>query len=123
VGVVFKCRHDDGSVEILDVVGEVRDRNVVIVDDRVETGQTIAGAASRLKQLGARSIRAIVTHGAMTDGTLDDLWKSGVECLATTNTLPTLPPSPRVQTRDVTPRLADAVIRIHNNLPVVPYSR
>ncbi len=83
-------------------------RDVVIVDDIISTGGTVAKAASMLLEQGARSIRVMVAHALMVGGAVEKLRKAGVERVYAANTLPPVG-DPMVEYVDVAPVVAEAV--------------
>ena len=78
-------------VEAKDVVGEVEGRTCVLIDDMIDTGGTIVGAAEQLAERGAAAVYACTTHGVFSDPAIDRIKNSVIEKVAMTNTLP-LPP-------------------------------
>jgi ribose-phosphate pyrophosphokinase len=105
------------------VVGRVEGRAVVIVDDLVSTGTTLAGAAVACRAHGATTFYAVVTHGLFTGDAERVLAGAGFERLVITNTVP--PFRLRAQTvaahiavLDVAPLLAEAIRRLHRDEPL-----
>jgi ribose-phosphate pyrophosphokinase len=86
--VMEKTRHGDTSVDIN--LGHVtpRGRDVVLVDDIISTGGTIAQAAQQLKNKGADHIHALITHGLFVEGAYERISKAGVERLITSDSVP-----------------------------------
>jgi ribose-phosphate pyrophosphokinase len=101
--------------EVLDVIGEVRGRNALIVDDFVISGRTLVETARKLVEKGARSVMAAVTHGVFSSVAREVLGASPIEQLLVTDSVEGHPwPLPRtVRTVSVAPLLADAVERAH----------
>jgi ribose-phosphate pyrophosphokinase len=89
VAVVHKRRLSGRQTESLQVVGEVRDRPCLIVDDMITTGGTIAGCIEALLRDGARrEIRVAATHGLFMPGADERLRQAGVSQMWVTDTLP-----------------------------------
>jgi len=119
LAIAAKQRKNAQEVESIDVVGTVRDRDVVLVDDMTTTASTICGAAQLLKEHGARSIRAAVTHALVTDEGVEALRRSPIEEIITTDTVPSRDwRGFRVQTLSVAELFGEAILRIHNNQSV-----
>ena len=120
LGFIAKRRISAEVVEATSLVGEVEDRDILIVDDMTETAGTLTAAAKILKSKGARSVRAAVTHAVLTDsawGKLQEKWLD--ELIVTDST----PPDPRYKDYPITvlsvaQLITEAILRIHNNMSV-----
>lgn len=101
--------------EVLDVIGEVRGRNALIVDDFVVSGQTLVQAARKLVEKGALSVTAAVTHGVFSSEAREVLEASPIEQLLVTDSVEGHPwPLPHiVRTISVAPLFAEAIGRAH----------
>lgn len=115
LAIVAKKRKSAEEVELLSVVGEVKDKNVILVDDLTETAGTVTRAAEVLKQHGAKTVYAAVSHAVLDRQALDRLKGSALEELVTTDTVP----HPKVSgfkltELSVAPLLGEAIKRIHN---------
>jgi ribose-phosphate pyrophosphokinase len=90
VAFVHKRRVEDvrNESETLWVVGEVKDRHCIIVDDMIDTAGTVTGAAELLKERGALSVRVLATHGVLSPPAIDRLKNAPIDELVITNTLP-----------------------------------
>jgi ribose-phosphate pyrophosphokinase len=90
VAFVHKRRAADVRNEssTLWVVGDVKDRNAIIVDDMIDTGGTVSGAAELLKQRGALSIRALASHGVLSPPAVERIAAAPIDELIITNSLP-----------------------------------
>ncbi|MEV0838452.1 ribose-phosphate pyrophosphokinase [Actinocatenispora sera] len=112
-----KQRFSDDRVEITSVIGEVADRDVIVLDDEIAKGSTILELLARLREQGARSIRVACTHGLFAAGALDRLAaQPDVTEIVCTNTVPVPHESvtDKLTVLSVAPVLAEAVRRIHN---------
>ena len=89
VGFVHKKRDPKihNEVQSFTVIGEVEDRHVIIVDDIIDTGGTIAAASRILKQKGVLSINVAATHGIFSDGSVEKLKDTPIDSIITTDTL------------------------------------
>jgi len=88
LAIVAKERRSATQTEALYLIGEVEDRDVLLVDDLTETAGTLTSAAELLKKRGALSIYAGVSHAVLTDVAISRLQKSKIEELITTNSTP-----------------------------------
>jgi ribose-phosphate pyrophosphokinase len=87
---VYKRRRKDVAnvVEAREVIGDVRGRQCVIVDDMIDTASTLCAAADILVERGATEVWAMATHGVLSDPAIDRLKNSAIERVVITNTLP-----------------------------------
>ncbi len=107
--------HDERE-EVIEVIGEVAERNAVIVDDFTISGSTLAAAAEALLARGARSVTAAVTHGVFGEGSVEIIQSSSLRTVICTDTVETQPvrlPS-NVRVVSIAPLLAEAIKRIHS---------
>lgn len=111
LAVIAKHRASADVPVVVQVLGEVRGRTCLIVDDMASTGRTLAGAAEALKQRGARQVHAIFTHAVMAPGALERLTSASIGRLITSDSVPILqhPPLEVVRTA---PLLASSIRRL-----------
>jgi ribose-phosphate pyrophosphokinase len=88
LAVIDKRRSDDGTAEVMNVIGEVEGRTCIIQDDIIDTAGTITKAASALKANGAGRIIACAVHGVLSGPAIDRIEKSPIDKLIVTNTIP-----------------------------------
>lgn len=91
LAVAVKERYGPDQARSLRVLGDVRGRSCVLVDDMASTGQTLAHAAEALRAAGARDVRAVFTHAVMAPGAVERLQAARLEAIVTTNTIPLAP--------------------------------
>jgi len=111
VAVVTKGRPKPDVAAPLQVLGDVRNRVCLIVDDLASTGRTLAGAAEALRRAGAREVRAAFTHAVMAKGALDRLLAAPLGPIMTSDSIPA-PSHERLQIVRTAPLLAQAVRRL-----------
>jgi ribose-phosphate pyrophosphokinase len=106
--------HDE-DVEVIEVIGNVRGRTAVIVDDFTLSAGTLCAAAARLVERGARAVYAMVSHGVFTAGSMQKLDVSPIACLLVTDSIETQPVtlSAKVEVVSVAPLFGEAIRRIH----------
>jgi ribose-phosphate pyrophosphokinase len=121
LAIIAKQRPRPDVAEVLDMVGDVRDKVAVIVDDMISTGGTIVEAANVLKERGAIEVRACATHAVFADGAVESLTGSALGELVVADTVP-IPGSSasgrKLKAVSVAPLLAEAIRRIHENRSV-----
>jgi ribose-phosphate pyrophosphokinase len=116
-------RHPSGTynqVEAMDVVGNVKGRPCVIIDDMIDTAGTICAAAYRLEEAGATDVWAMATHALLSDPALDRLASSPISRVVVTNTLP-LPVYrriPKIEVLSVAKIIADAIDAVFEDTSV-----
>src|SRR5438552_749180 len=103
------------TAELVEIIGEVADRDAVIVDDFTISAGTLAEVAEQLVARGARSVTAAVTHGVFAEGSMERLERSPIERLIVTDSIETQPVelSEKVTVISVAPLFAEAIGRIH----------
>jgi len=119
LAIVAKRRKSATEVESMAVIGEVRGKNVLLVDDLTETAGTLCTAAKLLKGKKAKKILACVSHAILSDLGIERLRKSAIDELITTDTVsrPAIS-GVKVTTLSVAGLLGEAIKRIHNNSSV-----
>lgn len=111
---------NDASSEALTVIGDVDGRNVIIVDDEISTGGSIANTVRVVKEHGARDIYVSCSHPVLAPPATERLRALPVKELVTTNTLP-IPPErmlPNIKVLSVGPLLAEVIRRVHEGRSV-----
>lgn len=111
--MIIKQRAMPGVIESTNIVGEVKDRDVIIVDDLCDTGGTIVAAAAELRKHGARKIYACITHPVFSKDALDKIAKSSFTQMIVTDSIPIERELPdNIRQVSVAPMLADVIDRI-----------
>ncbi len=119
LAIVAKRRMSDTEVETVSVIGKVRDKTVVLVDDMTETAGTLVSAARILRRRGAKRIIAVVSHAGLNDLGIKRLRKSNIDEIITTDTVPRPPiEGVKLTTCSVAGLLGEAIKRIHTNSSV-----
>src|SRR2546426_6293782 len=88
LAVIDKRRTDDGTAEVMNVIGDVSGRTCIIQDDIIDTAGTITKAASALKTNGASRVLACAVHGVLSGPAIERIQKSPIDKLIVTNTIP-----------------------------------
>jgi ribose-phosphate pyrophosphokinase len=121
LAVIDKRRSDDGSAEVMNVVGDVAGRTCVIQDDIIDTAGTIVKAANALKDNGAARVFACAVHGVLSGPALERIDKAPIEKLIVTNTIPLNGESGRhdkILSLSVAKLLSQAIRSIHDESSV-----
>ena len=117
IAIVDKRRTKPNQVEIMNIIGDVRDKAVIIVDDMVDTAGTITSAAEALKECGAREVYACATHPVLSGPAIERIENSVIEEMVLLNSIP-IPPEKRIdkiKVLSVAPLFAEAMLRIFAN--------
>ena len=120
LAVIDKRRISPEAAEAVNIMGDVRGRNVILVDDLVATASSLAEAAGALRQAGAEKIYAAVTHPVLSGPAVQRIADSAFEELVVTDTIPLSPEKrhPKIKVLSVAPLLAVAIRRIHEEQSV-----
>ena len=116
LAIVVKRRLSATEIEAVTVIGDVEDKNVILVDDLTETAGTLMGAARILRDQGARDIYAGVSHAVLTDLAVERLKGSEIKELITTDSVPVRTDvNSRVKVLSVAELLGEGIRRIHDD--------
>lgn len=116
LAIIDKRREGPNQTKLMNIIGEVNGRNVLILDDMIDTAGTIAQGASALKDKGARTILSGCTHAVLSGPALERINASPIDTLVVTNTLPLNGKEDRCRklvSLTVAPLLGEAIKRIH----------
>ncbi|HEU5250144.1 MAG TPA: ribose-phosphate pyrophosphokinase [Thermoanaerobaculia bacterium] len=121
LAIIDKRRGGPNETEVLNVVGEVEGRNVLILDDIIDTAGTLIQAEEALRQQGARRTFAAAVHPVFSGPARERIEASKLETLFVTNTIPldgTMKHCRKIRTLSVAPLLGEAIQRIHKGASV-----
>ncbi len=118
MAVIDKRRTGPNVAEVMHLIGDVKDKIAIILDDMIDTAGTLTQAAGALKQNGAAAIYACATHGVLSGPAIDRINGSVIEEVVLTDSIPLGEKSARtskVKVLSVAPLLAEAIRRIHED--------
>jgi ribose-phosphate pyrophosphokinase len=117
LAIVDKRRSEKDNVEVMNVIGDVKGRDVVILDDMITTGGTLVKAARAVSEKGARSVIACATHAVFAGDACKLIMNSPIREVVVTNSLPfdRMAECPKVRILDISQLIAEAIKRIHYN--------
>src|SRR5205807_10519987 len=120
LAIVFKRRPEPDVSEVTDIVGDVKGKIAVVVDDMISTGGTLAKAAEAILDRGATQVYTVATHGIFAGDAIRVLEQSKIERVIVTNTIPfpAIEDHPKFKVRSIAQILADAINRITTNRSV-----
>lgn len=110
-----KQRVKANVVENMTIIGDVRDKDVILVDDMVDTAGTICRAANLMKENGARSVRALASHAIMSDPASQRVTDSALCEMIFSNSIPFHKDCPKVTILSIAGLFADTINRVHEN--------
>ncbi|HOW08415.1 MAG TPA: ribose-phosphate pyrophosphokinase [Bacteroidales bacterium] len=111
----YKLRKKPNVVEEMSIIGEVEDRNVVIIDDMIDTAGTLVLAAQKMKEKGARSIRAFATHPILSGNAIERIDRSPITELVVTDSVPFVNQSDKIKILSVAQLFATAIQAVNMN--------
>ncbi|HEY5692478.1 MAG TPA: ribose-phosphate pyrophosphokinase [Cyclobacteriaceae bacterium] len=115
LAVCDKYRKEANKVESMRLIGEVEGKDVVLVDDLVDTAGTICKAAALLKEKGAKSVRAVCTHPVLSGNAYETIDNSVLEEIVVTDTIPLKQKSTKIKVLSVSDLFAKAIRKIHDH--------
>ncbi len=117
LAIIDKRRAKANESEVMHLIGDVRDRDCVIVDDMVDTAGTLAKAAAALKSHGARRVVAYITHPVLSGKAIENINSSDLDEIVVTDTIPlndAAKACEKIRQVSIAPMLAEALRRINN---------
>ena len=117
LAIIDKRRPSANVAKVMHIIGDVDGRDCVIVDDIVDTANTLCEAAAALKEAGANSVVAYCTHPVLSGGAANRVADSALDELAVTNTIPLSPEATecgKIRELSVSDLLAEAITRVYN---------
>ena len=115
VVVCYKQRKKANIISHMELIGDVKGKNVVLVDDMVDTAGTLAKAGDLIIEKGAKSVRAICTHSVLSGNAYDKIDKSKLEELIITDTVPRIKSNSKIKVLSCADLFADVMHNVHNN--------
>ncbi len=112
--ICYKQRTKANVVDSITAIGEIEGRNIVLVDDLIDTGGTLTKAADMMLDRGAASVRAVITHGVLSGKAYDIIEKSKLTELIITDTIPLKIESKKIKVLSVADLFANVLHRVHN---------
>ena len=120
IAIIDKRRPKANVSEIMNIIGEIKGKKCILIDDMIDTAGTIANAANALKDLGATNVYACCTHGVLSGPAFERINNSAIEELVMLNTikLPERDGLIKFKALSVAPLFAEAIKRIYNDEPI-----
>ncbi|WP_302288776.1 ribose-phosphate diphosphokinase [Phascolarctobacterium succinatutens] len=120
LAIIDKRRPEPGVAEVMNLIGDVKGKTCIMVDDMVDTAGSLTEGARALKKFGAKEVYACCTHPILTDPALSRIAQSDITELVVTNTIPLAPSKkhPKIKVLSIAPILAETILRIYNDWSV-----
>jgi ribose-phosphate pyrophosphokinase len=114
MAICYKLRKKPNVIEEIKVIGDVKGKNVVIIDDMVDTAGTLTFAANMMTEMGASSVRAICTHPVLSGDAYSRIENSSLTELIVSDTIPLKQQSPKIKVITVADIFADVIEKVYN---------
>jgi len=115
IAIVDKRRPEAGVAEVMALIGDVKNKHAILVDDIVDSGGTLCKAAEAILDAGALSVRAYITHGVLSNGASKKIDASKLEELVISDSIPYKGTSKKVRQVSLAPLFGEAMRRITND--------
>jgi ribose-phosphate pyrophosphokinase len=114
IAIIYKRRPEPNVAEVLDLIGDVKGKRAIIVDDIIDTAGTVCAASELLLSKGASRVDVIATHGLLSGPAVERLRKSPIEEVVITNTIPAEHKNlEKLRIVSIAPLIGEAIRRIH----------
>ena len=116
LAIIDKRRDGPNVAVFMNLIGDVKDKDVVVIDDMIDTAGTLIQAVEAVKREGARRVLACAVHGVLSGPAIQRIESSALEEVVITNSVPLTPDkaNPKIHVLSVAPLLAEAIRRIHD---------
>ena len=121
IAIIDKRRPVPGKSEVMNIIGDVKNKTCVIVDDIIDSGGTIVNAAQALKNKGAKDVYVYITHAVLSGSAVDKIKKSQIKKLIITDTIDNskkIRVSKKIEVISMAPTISEAIKRISNSTSV-----
>ena len=118
LAIIVKQRSKPGEIAQASLIGDVKGKQAIIVDDICDTGGTLAKAAEELKKFGAAKVYASITHPVFSNNAVEKLENSEFEEILVTDSIPLTVRTTKIKQISIAPLLADVIDRIHSGRSV-----
>ncbi|HUU50054.1 MAG TPA: ribose-phosphate pyrophosphokinase [Nitrospinota bacterium] len=121
LSIIDKRREEKNVSKVMNIIGDVKDKNVLLIDDMVDTAGTLVESVKALRDNGAKDIYACCTHAVLSGSAIERISKSFLKELIVTNTIPLRKEgrnNKKIKVLSVAKLLGEAIIRIHNGASV-----
>ncbi len=114
MAICYKLRKQANQVEHISMIGEVKDKNVILLDDMIDTAGTITIAAEMMMNRGAKSVRVVATHPILSGSAYERIEKSPITEVIVTDSIPIKNQSSKIKVITVSDLFADVINKVYN---------
>ncbi|WP_369048875.1 ribose-phosphate pyrophosphokinase [Tenacibaculum sp. UWU-22] len=118
VVICYKQREKANVISHMELIGEVAGKNVILVDDMIDTGGTLAKAADLMIERGAKSVRAVCTHPILSGDAYERIEKSSLKELIVSDTIPLKKQISKIKVVSCAPLFADVMHKVQDNTSI-----
>jgi len=121
IAIIDKRRPSPGKSEVMNIVGDIKNKTCVIVDDIIDSGGTIVNASQALINKGAKNVYVYITHAVLSGSAVEKIEKSSIKKLITTDTIDNskkIKQSKKIEIISLAPMISEAMKRIANSTSV-----
>ncbi|MBI5466580.1 MAG: ribose-phosphate pyrophosphokinase [Candidatus Kerfeldbacteria bacterium] len=118
IAMIDKRRPGQNQAEVMNIIGEVKGRNILLVDDLIDTAGTFIGGARKLKEMGALKIYGCCTHPILSSDAIPRLQQSDITLLAVSDSIPLKAKYQKIEVKSVANIFAKAILLSHRNKSV-----
>lgn len=120
IAIIDKRRPQANVSEVMNIIGDIEGKNVILIDDMIDTAGTITQGADALKKFGAKDVYACCTHPILSGPAIERIQNSAIKELIVTDTVPLSEEKriDKIQVRTVAPVFGEAIQRIYKNISV-----
>lgn len=115
LAIIFKQRAKANVISKMSLIGDVKNKDVILIDDLIDTGGTLCKASDLLMESGAKSVRAFCTHPVLSGAAYENIERSSLVEMVVTDTVPLKQKTPKIKVISVAILFADVISRIQNN--------
>jgi ribose-phosphate pyrophosphokinase len=118
VVICYKQRKKANEISLMELIGDVQGKNVILIDDMIDTGGTLAHAANLMIERGAISVRAICTHPILSGDAYEKIENSGLTELIVSDTIPLKKETSKIKVVSCAPLFADVMHKVQDNTSI-----
>ena len=121
LAIIDKRRPEPGKSKVMNIIGDVKGKDCIIIDDIIDSGGTIINAADALVKKGARNVYVFITHAVLSGDAIKNIQKSRIKKLVITDTIDNskkIKKANKIQVLSISQLMAEAIKRISNSTSV-----
>ncbi len=115
MAIVDKRREKANESEVMNIIGDVKGKDIILIDDMIDTAGTMVKAATALKNLGATSVMACCTHPVLSGPAFNRIEEGDLDELVVSDTIPLAKKLKKIKVLPTAPMLAEVIRRVHHN--------